>query len=289
MNHVKKLVHAIDVYEKGYNGDGIVVAILDTGVDDGHIDLRGNIIKQVDFVNFKNEPYDDNGHGTHVAGIICGNGSKSKGIYSGLAQKTKIVSVKVLDQKGNGNTENVLKGLAWIKKVRKEYAIRILNFSIGYMNSSSKKEQRRLISALEELWDLGIIVVVSAGNGGPKENTVSVPGISRKLITVGSMDDNYTRYSGNGPTDCCVVKPEILAPGTMVMSTKCNSGSYCKKTGTSMATPVVCGAISLLLQKHPDYTPKKVKLCLYHSVTKLEESDFRIAWGTLNVDKLMGF
>ena len=152
---------------------------------------------------------------------------------------------------------------------------------------------------MEELWDMGLIVVVSAGNYGPRSGTVVVPGNSRKVITVGVPDSpsSFSRsrrkrinYSGRGPTNECVIKPDIFAPGTGILS--CNSRfsfpgepSYIMKSGTSMATPVVSGALACLLSKYPDMTNVEVKLKLRESCMKIPGTES--GWGLLNVEQLM--
>ena len=152
---------------------------------------------------------------------------------------------------------------------------------------------------MEELWDMGLIVVVSAGNYGPRSGTVVVPGNSRKVITVGVPDSpsSFSRsrrerinYSGRGPTNECVIKPDIFAPGTGILS--CNSRfsfpgepPYIMKSGTSMATPVVSGALACLLSKYPDMTNVEVKLKLRESCMKIPGTES--GWGLLNVEQLM--
>ena len=140
------------------------------------------------------------------------------------------------------------------------------------------------VDNIDELWDMGVVVVAAAGNYGPAPFSVTVPGISRKIITVGSFDDIR---SGKGPTDCCIVKPEILAPGHDIISLGTRDGTYVRKTGTSMATPIVSGAIALLLEKNPNMRPEAVKLALYNTCDRAGDSH-KGSWGIINVDKLVG-
>ena len=153
--------------------------------------------------------------------------------------------------------------------------------------------QKRLLQCVERAWDQGIVVLAAAGNNGPGEHTVTSPGISKKIITVGSLDScSETRrelslYSGRGPTASCVVKPEIVMPGTDIISCGTRQGSYVKKSGTSMAVPIVSGIIALLLSKDPSLTPNEVKLQLYRSADRTG-MDRRIkCWGTIDLRKLL--
>lgn len=285
MNRVKQLVHAQNVYKQGYTGKNIRISVLDTGIYP-HRDLRGNLIGFLDFVNGKKPNYDDNGHGTHVAGIICGNG-----VIKGMAPQAGLIALKVLDREGGGETDKVLRALEWVERNCKKFRIRILNFSVGFLPGAGDRQQMMIMDMLEHLWDMGVTVVTAAGNNGPGQGTVTVPGISRKVITVGASDDaNPGRhmprgYSSRGPTECCIVKPEILAPGTGILSLDNKGNHYVKKSGTSMATPVVCGALALALQKNPNLRPEELKLKLYESAESLGEHT--MAWGMLHVDNLL--
>lgn len=295
MYQAKKLIQAERVYKEGYFGEGVTIAILDSGLNIRHPDLKGRLIYFCDYENGRENCYDDNGHGTHVAGIICGNGTLSNGKYAGVAPKANLVILKVLDEKGNGSTEHVLQALAWIRDNYKKYHIRLLNFSIGYLPGAKIDEMRQLLASIDELWDLGVMVIAAAGNKGPSKQSVTVPGISRRVLTVGACDDknelplNLKRgYSGKGPTECCIVKPEVLAPGTNIISTgETNRGfGYVEKSGTSMATPIVCGAMALAFGKNPELTPAALKLIVYQSCTPVEASNHH-SWGLLCVDQMM--
>jgi serine protease AprX len=223
-------------------------------------------------VNGKSYCYDDNGHGTHIAGILCGDGSISNGDLQGMAPMAELFVFKILDEKGNGRTEDALKALDWLLLHHKKYHIKLLNFSMGYRQDAKRKLQLQLMERIEQLWDEGVIVVTAAGNNGPNDNTVTIPGISRKVITVGACGNIETEaktvedYSGRGPTMCCIVKPEILAPGTGILSLSYKRTAYVKKSGTSMAAPVVCGGLALALEKANNIQPEEIKIMLYETV-----------------------
>lgn len=302
MNRVKKLIHTDYAYKTGLTGKNITVAIMDTGIAP-HSDFTGRILAFHDLYQHKVGLYDDNGHGTHVAGIVAGDGMMSRQIggnidYSGIAPEANLVVLKILDEKGNGNTARVLEGIEWILKNKDVYHISLLNISVGMLPSAGAKEQQELLAAVDEAWKQGVMVVAAAGNNGPKDNTVTIPGISRKILTVGSCDDkgkDETRkgsklksgYSSMGPTECCIIKPEILAPGTNITSCNKDGKGYQMKSGTSMATPVVTGALALAFQKYPYLSPAEMKLRIYERAYPRGAQLGKKNWGIIHVDNLV--
>ena len=276
-------------------GRGIGVAVLDTGCFP-HEDLQNRIAAFRDIVGRKRLPYDDNGHGTHIAGIIAGAGIDSGGRYHGVAPGCSLISLKVLDHRGNGYASDVLAGLKWIRDHREEYNIRIVNISVGSFSRRGMSEESALVKGVDAAWDAGLVVVVAAGNNGPGQRTITTPGISRKVITVGCSDDykevdvagnRMTDYSGRGPTNACILKPDIVAPGSNIVSCANRSGSYTRKSGTSMSTPLVSGAVALLLEKYPEMTNLDVKLRLRERAVDLGLPRNQQGWGLLDVERLV--
>lgn len=273
----------------GLTGQGVTVAILDTGITP-HIDFDSRITVFLDLIAGRTFPYDDNGHGSHVAGLIAGSGKASGGKYAGMAPESTLVVLKILDHQGNGRKQDVLKAIDWVRKFRKKYNIRILNISIG----TTEQEQtlhNLLIEAVEEAWDDGLIVITAAGNSGPGSGTVTAPGSSRKVITVGSSDllGGTAGISGCGPTRDCVCKPDLVTPGKNIVS--CAPGlsrrEYARKSGTSMSTPQISGAVALALQKAPYLTNVQIKMLLMDSVRDLGLPRNQQGWGEFDLDKFL--
>ncbi len=255
--------------EYGLTGKNISVAVLDTGVFP-HKDLTtpsNRIIQFKDFVNNKSEPYDDDGHGTHVAGIIAGNGFSSRGRYMGVAPDANIVGVKVLGGDGSGSISDVIAGIQWIVDNKNKYNIKVITLSLGTKPKDSYNDDP-LCRAVDAAVNSGITVVTAAGNSGPESSTITSPGISPNVITVGACDDrkesisknvDIPDFSSRGPTNEGLNKPDILAPGVGIKSLDNKQNEYIKLSGTSMANPIVAGCAALLYESNPRFTPSQIK------------------------------
>jgi len=276
-------------------GKGIHIAILDTGIFP-HPDLTkpvNRIIDFKDFINHRKKPYDDNGHGTHIAGDAAGNGWMSRGKYKGPAPEAGIVGVKVLDRDGSGYDSTIIKGIEWCIQNRKRLKLRILSMSFGGPAFSPCKDDL-LCEAVEKAVQAGLTVIIAAGNSGPGRATIESPGISPSSITVGAVDDRrtvvqaddrITWFSSRGPTPCGRKKPDITAPGESVISLRAPLSrldrtfphmrvgkSYFILSGTSISTPLVSGAAAQLLQRTPSLSPLQVK-------AQLKKNAFRLRLG----------
>ncbi len=292
MQRVRKMVAG--ELPAGTDGRGVTVAVLDTGMG-SHPDLRGRAVCFRDFVGHGEWIYDDSGHGTHVCGILCG------GRYRGMAPGIRLVVGKILDERGDGSTEAMLEGLDWVLGLSREYDIRIVNISVGIGNLREPAKEQLLQDRMEELWRSGILVVCAAGNKGPREGSISAVGGNR-VVTVGCYDGSFAAgnprscelYSGRGVSGSPIRKPDIVAPGTDIISCGLYAQrgrgryAYVPKSGTSMATPVVAGAAALAFQKYPRMTNEECKRKLQYTASDLGLPWNRQGWGLLNVERLLG-
>lgn len=267
----------------------IGVAVLDTGITP-HIDFDNRIVAFKDCISNRASAYDDNGHGTHIAGIIAGSGRDSNGRIRGVAPRANLIAVKILNKNGSGSSLDARAGMQWILENQRKYNIRIVNISLEMPVLIEEGREKQFIIAVEELWSAGIVVVAATGNNGPKSGTVSAPGSSRKIITVGAYDKMKvvsdrgvrTYYSGTGPTKECIMKPEVVAKGNGIYSCRNAYHGYQRRSGTSMAAPYVTGMIARLLEKYPDMTPKEVKLRIHDRAISLGLPKSTQGWGIID-------
>ena len=297
MNRVKRVVHATRQELGTYTGEGVTAAVLDTGIA-LHPDLAGRIAGFKDFCQKQRLPYDDSGHGTHVAGCLCGNGSCSNGLYAGIAPGCRILACKVLDRNGEGNAGSMIEAVRYVLETRRLYHTRILNISVGVGMIQDKRLEEELFSWLLKAWDVGIFVAVAAGNGGPAPDSISPMGLQGHLVSVGCHDGKRSSgkngcqdYSGRGPENGRVKKPDIVSPGTRIIS--CNAwfvknrfgavkNAYTAKSGTSMAVPAVSGTAALLWEKYPHLTNEQVRERILHRAQDLGEEWGMQGWGMLH-------
>lgn len=272
-------VEAQQLWPEGVTGKGVTVAVIDTGIHD-HTDLQGRIVAFKDFVNDRQKPYDDNGHGTHVAGDVASDGAASEERYRGPASEASLVGVKVLNKMGSGSLSTVIAGVDWCIQNKERYNIHVINLSLG-SEATTSCEDDPVCKIVEKAWGKGIVVCAAAGNDGPEKGTISSPGIAPSIITVGAMDDKNTldrsddtiaNFSSRGPTVEGLIKPDVVAPGVDIISLRSpnsflskqigGSGPYVSMSGTSMATPICAGIVALMLDKNPNLTPDEAKQIL---------------------------
>lgn len=282
------------VQKNGYTGKDMVAAVIDTGIYP-HRDLirpENRIIAWVDLINQATTPYDDNGHGTHIAGIIAGNGASSRGRYCGMAPEAKLVGIKALDSDGSGNVSDIIAGIEWVIEQKDQYQIRVINLSLGATAQSSYRFDP-LCQATTAAWREGLVVCVAAGNNGPNARTINTPGINPMIITVGNLDDRRTievaddrlnQSSSRGPTIDNLLKPDLLTPGTAINSLR-NGRGYWRLTGTSMATAMATGATLQIFQRWPSLRPDEVKQQFIANARSIELEPNLQGAGVLNVEQ----
>ena len=286
------VVHEVDLAQQqtGYDGSGVTVAVIDTGIDSLHVGLDDldddnstHDPKVIAFYDPVNNPdktngteiqaYDDQGHGTHCAGTVAGTGAPTYE-HPGMAPQAYLVGVKVLDEGGSGSFSVVMAGMQWTVDYRYEYNIRAASMSLGGPGPIewTSDEEDSVNRFANEMVRAGISMLIAAGNSaGP--GTIGTPGSAEDVITVGALNKNtaIAEYSSEGPTEEARVKPNIAFVGSDVMSTQHNSGDgYVAFSGTSMATPGVAGTVALMLQANPDLSPFDVRNILQETATYRE-------------------
>ncbi|MFE2494385.1 S8 family peptidase [Streptomyces scopuliridis] len=252
-------------WQAGYDGKGVKIAVLDTGVDETHPDLKGAELAQKDFSGSGNT-VDHFGHGTHVASIAAGSGAKSGGKYKGVAPGAKILDGKVLDDSGFGDDSGIIAGMQWAA----DQGAKVANLSLGGGDTAETDPLEAAVDRLSA--EKGVLFVIAAGNDGPGAETVGSPGSAASALTVGAVDrnDEIADFSSVGPTADGSLKPDITAPGVDIVAAKAAQGQigdpaadgYVSMSGTSMATPHVAGAAAILAQEHPDWTGQRIKQTL---------------------------
>lgn len=286
---IQTVVRSDRLWRQGVKGQGVTVAVLDTGIHAAHPDLQGpngpRVIACEDMTSeagTEAECQDTFGHGTFMAGLVAGNGASSNGRYSGAAPEANLAAIKVAGYDGSTDIAKILAGVQWAVAHKDTYNIRVLNLSLG---SDSAQDYRLspLNYAAERAWNAGIVVVVSAGNSGPDGYTVMKPGDDPYVVTVGSSDDRGTYgvsddltpvFSSRGPTRSNgLAKPDVVSPGVHTTSLRSpgsaidnNYGEtarvgdgYFKGSGTSMSTATVSGVVAQILQANPSLDPDQVK------------------------------
>ena len=294
MNIARKVLKAENIT----GGNEVTIAYIDTGIAP-HADfklVRNRIIKFVDLINEKTNAYDDNGHGTFVAGVGSGNGALSGGKYRGIAPNSNIVSIKALDKHGEANATKILEAMQWVYDNNLEYNIKVVCMSFG---SEPLGFNDPIMKGAEALWRKGIVIVSAAGNSGPDYQTIKSPGISPRIITVGGMNDNrfdeeykeeffeIAKFSSRGPA-FNKFKPDIVAPSVDINSCS-NKEGYTKLSGTSVATPMIAGLCALAYEKNKYLKPDQIKQALLASSNGITYNRNLEGYGLPNLEKFLRY
>ena len=286
-------VHGVDLVwqDTGYTGEGVTMAIIDTGIDGNHtalVDLDDDnmtddpkIVAFYDAINNPGAtngteifPYDDNGHGTHCAGITAGTGAPNYQ-HIGVAPRANLVGVKVLDGGGSGSFAAVMAGMQWTVEKRHEFNIRAASMSLGALTGAiewTSSEEESVNRMANEMMRAGVTLFIAAGNSGGTA-TIGTPGSAEDVITVGSLDKDTSIaiYSSQGPTEEGRVKPNIAFVGSSVNAPDANTGDgYVALSGTSMATPGAAGVAVLMYQANPDLSPFDIRNIMQETSTYRE-------------------
>lgn len=260
-------IGAPTVWESGYDGSGVKVAVLDTGIDADHPDIAGQLVETKSFV--PNEDVRDfHAHGTHVASTVLGTGAASAGKNKGVAPGADLLVGKILGNDGFGQESWIIDGMEWAAQNAK-----IVNMSIGSEPTDGTDPMAQAVNNLSA--ETGTLFVIAAGNSGSEG--IDSPGSADSALTVGAVDksDNLAWFSSKGPRYAgSGLKPDLTAPGVGINAARSQfangSGSYMTMEGTSMATPHVAGAAAILAQQHPDWTGVQIKEALMSTTKKLD-------------------
>jgi serine protease AprX len=302
-------IRADNAWNAGYTGKGVGVAVIDTGIQGNLPDFR---VSQTDATSrvvasavtnpAATTAADTFGHGTHVAGLIAGNGTNlpssdpNFGRYAGVAPDANLISVKASDDVGNASVLDVIDGLQFVIDKKADYNIRVVNLSLKSTIAESYKTDP-LDAAVEAAWNSGVVVVAAAGNGGNAADAVNyAPANDPFIITVGGVDDKGTdsisddalaTWSSRGTTQDGFSKPDVVAPGARLVSTipagseytklcpTCvTDGQYFRVGGTSMAAGVVSGEAALVVQAHPGWSPQQVKSAIIEQARAVKYADY---------------
>ncbi|MDY0909362.1 S8 family serine peptidase [Microbacterium sp. CFBP9034] len=279
-------IDAPAAWAQGHTGEGVTVAVLDTGIDDAHPDVAGRVLDaSKSFVPGEEVASDVHGHGTHVASTIAGTGAASDGTHRGVADGADLLIGKVLGADGYGQDSWIIEAMEWAGQNAP-----IVSMSLGSLSASDGKDL--MAESLNQIAEeTGALFVVAAGNSGAPE-TIGAPGSAEQAFTVGSVDDpsgGMSYFSSQGPLSRSgALKPNVSGPGNDVTAARSadspGEGSYIGMSGTSMATPHVAGAAAILLSANPDLTTEQLKAALASTATDYGFTSYAGGSGVINVD-----
>ncbi|MFE9993723.1 S8 family serine peptidase [Streptomyces avermitilis] len=276
-------------WDAGLTGDGVTVAVLDTGVDTAHPDLAGRVSRSKSFIDGE-EVADRNGHGTHVTSTVGGSGAASDGTERGVAPGATLAVGKVLSDQGAGSESQIIAGMEWAAR---DVQARIVSMSLGSTEASDGTDpMAAAVDSLSE--ETGALFVVAAGNTGAP-SSIGSPGAADSALTVGAVDssDRAAYFTSAGPRHGDnALKPDLAAPGVDIRAARSQlapgTGYYTSMSGTSMATPHVAGVAALLAEQHPDWTGARLKDALMSTSGQLDASVYQLGAGRVSVPDAVG-
>jgi subtilisin family serine protease len=281
-------IGAPQAWAAGYDGNGVKVAVLDTGIDTTHPDLADRVVAAQNF-STDTDTADHFGHGTHVASIVAGSGAGSSGLRKGVAPGARLINAKVLNAAGSGEFSTIIEGMEWAAA----QGAKVANMSLGTHSPGDGDDP--LVQAVDEISkSSGMLFVIAADNIGPGDSTITSPGWADEALTVGAVDkkDGLANFSSRGPRlGDYGIKPDITAPGVDIVAARAEGstlgpvvdGNYMQLSGTSMASPHVAGAAAILAQEHPGYTNQQLKDLLISTAKVGEYSVYQQGGGRVDV------
>ncbi|GLF95470.1 S8 family peptidase [Streptomyces yaizuensis] len=287
-------IGAPQVWRAGFDGTGVKVAVLDTGVDRTHPDLTTQVVAEKNFTDAK-DVKDRHGHGTHVASTVAGTGARSGGTHKGVAPGARIISSKVLNDRGSGTASSIIGGIDWAVAQGAD----VINMSLGAPDGPEIDPVEAQVNKVFQ--EKGVLFAVGAGNEGRRGPTgsISSPGSADGALTVGAVDDDGATapFSSRGPrADGGAIKPDVAAPGVDIVAAAAAGtevdpqapAGYATQSGTSMATPHVAGAAALLKQRHPGWTGDRLKSALTASTEDLGRPAVEQGTGRIALERAIG-
>ncbi|MEU6018817.1 S8 family serine peptidase [Streptomyces sp. NPDC047515] len=271
-------------WEAGLSGKGVKVAVLDTGVDLTHPDLKDRVSETKSFIDGQ-EVADRNGHGTHVSSTVGGSGAASDGKEKGVAPGATLAVGKVLNDQGSGSESQIIAGMEWAAK---DVHAKIVSMSLGSSQGSDGTDpMAQAVNTLSK--DTGALFVIAAGNASAP-GSIGSPGAADSALTIGAVDsaDRLANFSSQGPRlGDNALKPDLSAPGVDIVAARSQlvsgSGPYTSKSGTSMATPHVAGVAALLAEKHPDWSGQQLKDGLMSTSKQISGTSYQVGAGRVDV------
>ncbi|MFJ9565236.1 S8 family serine peptidase [Streptomyces fuscichromogenes] len=280
-------IHAPEAWKAGFDGKGVKVAVLDSGIDATHADVKNTVAVAKDFTG-ESSTDDKAGHGTHVASTIVGSGALSEGRYKGVAPGARLLVGRVLGEQNSGQESWIVAGMQWAVG----QGAKVVNMSLGSTDTAGVDPVEKAVDDLSA--SSGALFVVAAGNDGPGGGTVNSPGAASAALAVAAADstDRLADFSSRGPDADQDLKPDLSAPGVDIVGARAAHGTmgdpvapgYVRMSGTSMATPHVAGAAAILAQEHPDWSGQRIKAALMGSTVPLKGSYSPFEEGTGRVD-----